>query len=199
MRRRSRTILSPARCQRLKLDCKIESNFKRVGKRSKNAEMEREIVELRRQLARQQQPPNSSASPSRADPQLPPAIKAPPPGDSASASPTLSQLPSALDQYMGSQEAVASLMDLRSGLEGGSFLRSPSGHILPSRRIEGVVLIYDRVRDLFRQYVCSHHPRPLTPPNWYLVSTLIDENSIKQFLLRLPTLPPPVESFNHSR
>lgn len=54
---------------------------------------------------------------------------------------------------MGSQEAVASLMDLRSGLEGGSFLRSPNAQILPSRRIDDVVLLYDRIRDLFQQCV----------------------------------------------
>ena len=57
-----------------------------------------------------------------------------------------------LEQYMGSQEAVASLLDLRSGLEGGAFLRSPS-QIMPSRRLEGVVLFYDRIHDLFQQYV----------------------------------------------
>lgn len=54
---------------------------------------------------------------------------------------------------MGSQEAVASLMDLRSGLEGGSFLRSPNSQVLPSRRIEDLVLLYDRIRDLFQQCV----------------------------------------------
>lgn len=54
---------------------------------------------------------------------------------------------------MGSQEAVASLMDLRSGIEGGSYLRSPNSQILPSRRIEDVVLLYDRIRDLFQQCV----------------------------------------------
>lgn len=128
------------RCQRLNLECKIESNFKRVGKRSKNAEMEREIVELRRQLAGQQSSPITGPSP----------VKAP---ISAAGSPILSQIPPTLDQYMGSQEAIASLMDLRSGLEGGSFLRSPSGQMLPSRRIEDVVLISDRIRNLFQQYV----------------------------------------------
>lgn len=132
--------LACGRCQRLNLDCKIESNFKRVGKRSKNAEMEREIVELRRQLAVQQTSPMTGPS----------SIKA---SMSVSGSPTLSHLPPTLDQYMGSQEAVASLMDLRSGLDGGSFLRSPNGQILPSRRIEDVVLIYDRIRDLFQQFV----------------------------------------------
>ncbi|KAK0617855.1 hypothetical protein B0T17DRAFT_496431 [Bombardia bombarda] len=39
---------SCSRCNRLKLSCKIESNFKRVGKRSKHAEMEKEIEKLRR-------------------------------------------------------------------------------------------------------------------------------------------------------
>lgn len=71
---------------------------------------------------------------------------------SLSGSPILSQLPPTLDQYMGSQEAVASLMDLRSGIEGGSFMRSPSGQVHPSRRIEGLILISDRVRDLYQQY-----------------------------------------------
>lgn len=138
------------RCQRLKLDCKIESNFKRVGKRSKNAEMEKEIVELRRQLAGQQASPVTGTS----------SIKGP---LSASGSPNLAHMPPTLDQYMGSQEAVASLMDLRSGLDGGSFLRSPNGQILPSRRIEDVVLIYDRIRDLFHQCVTR---QPLLAANF---------------------------------
>src|SRR5580700_536759 len=43
-----------SRCQRLKLECKIESNFKRVGKRSKHAEMEKQIERLRRTLQRAQ-------------------------------------------------------------------------------------------------------------------------------------------------
>jgi len=42
-----------SRCKRLNLDCKIEDNFRRVGKRSRNAEMEREIIELRKQVAQQ--------------------------------------------------------------------------------------------------------------------------------------------------
>lgn len=111
-----------------------------MGKRSKNAEMEREIVELRKQLASQQASPATQA----------PSIKA---SLSTPVSPSLSHLHSTLDQYMGSQEAVASLMDLRSGLEGGSYLRSPNSQILPSRRIEDVVLLYDRIRDLFQQCV----------------------------------------------
>lgn len=32
-------------------------------------------------------------------------------------------------------------------------MRSPNGQILPSRRLEDVLLTHDRVRDLFQQYV----------------------------------------------
>ena len=128
------------RCQRLNLECKIESNFKRVGKRSKNAEMEREIVELRRQLGLQQASPSTNG----------PTIKA---SLSTSASPTIPHLPTHMDQYMGSEEAVASLMDLRSGLEGGSFLRSPNAQLLLTRRIGDIVLTHERVQELFQQYV----------------------------------------------
>lgn len=102
--------------------------------------MEREIVELRKQLASQQASPTTQA----------PSIKA---SMSTPVSPSISNLNSSLDQYMGSQEAVASLMDLRSGLEGGSYLRSPNPHMIPSRRIEDFVLQFDRIRDLFQMYV----------------------------------------------
>lgn len=131
-----------SRCQRLRLHCKIESNFKRVGKRSKNAEMEKEIVDLRRQLAA-----NQEASPMATGPTIKASL-------SDSASPTLSNLPPHLpphmDHFMGSEEAVASLMDLRSGLC-GSFLRSPQ--LPPTRRIGDVVLTQDRANELFQQYV----------------------------------------------
>lgn len=114
-----------------------------MGKRSKNAEMEREIVELRRQLATQASPIAQHST----------VIKAP---GSNSQSPNISHIPSTLDQYMGSQEAVASLLDLRSGLDGGSYLRSPNGQMVPPKRLENVVLVHERVQELFRQYVPSH-------------------------------------------
>ena len=105
--------------------------------------MEREIVELRKQLASQQPSPTTQA----------PSIKA---SLSTPVSPSISNLHS-LDQYMGSQEAVASLMDLKSGLEGGSYLRSPNSQVIPSRRIEDFVLQFDRIRELFSMQVvyCS--------------------------------------------
>lgn len=113
--------------------------------------MEREIKNLRDQLASQQ-----SSSPTAP----PPSIKAP-----DTASPTISNLQSNLDHYIDSEEAVASLLDLRSGLEGGSFLRSPNGHIHPARRIESVTLQQDRVLELFRRFFRLFHPfMPLLEP-----------------------------------
>ena len=104
--------------------------------------MEREIVELRRQLGLQQ-----ASSPTTG-----PSIKA---SLSNSASPTMSHLPAQMDQYMGSEEAVASLMDLRSGLEGGSFLRSPNAQLLLTKRIGDIALTHDQVQGSFEQYVGS--------------------------------------------
>jgi len=43
-----------SRCNKLGLECRIDANFKRVGKRSRHAEMEREIVDLRQQVAQLQ-------------------------------------------------------------------------------------------------------------------------------------------------
>lgn len=54
---------------------------------------------------------------------------------------------------VGSEEAVASLMDLRSGREGGSFMRSPNAQLLRTRQLGDVFLTHDRVQDLFQQYV----------------------------------------------
>lgn len=99
-------------------------------------------MELRRQLGLQQGTPPTTG----------PTIKA---SLSASPSPTISHLPTHMDQYMGSEEAVASLMDLRSGLEGGSFLRSPNAQLLLTRRIGDIVLTHDRVLEWFQQYVSS--------------------------------------------
>ena len=130
-----------SRCARCNLECRIDSNFKRIGKRKKNAEMEREIVELRNQLASQQSSP---------------AIPTPGVGmafggvSHSPISPPVPQLQSSLDQYMGSEEAVASLLDLR---DGGSLTRRPNGQVRPLRRLESVIIPPERVDDLFRTQV----------------------------------------------
>ena len=71
-----------------------------------------------------------------------------------------------MDHFMGSEEAVASLMDLRSGLEGGSFLRSPNAQLLLTRRIGDVVLTHDRVQELFQQYVTVQNIRESCLTGW---------------------------------
>lgn len=145
-----------SRCGRLKLECKIESNFKRIGKRSRNAEMEREIIELRRQIANanaaanaqqqhQQHQHSSSIN------QGPSSISTP----FSSSQRNIYQTSTGLSgsQYMGSHEAVASLLDLRSGLDSSSFLRSSSSQVAMAKRLEGVSLAPERVTDLFSQLV----------------------------------------------
>jgi hypothetical protein len=109
-----------------------------VGKRSRNAEMEKEIADLKRQLAQQ----SSSGRP-----------KGPTtttnnlyPGAAAYAS----IVP--IDQWNGSHEAVAGLLDLRSGVDSSTgYARSPSGPLAMSKRIEDVVVSNDRVAELFQR------------------------------------------------
>lgn len=164
-----------SRCRRLKLECKIESTFKRVGKRSRNAEMERELLELRRQLesSSAQHSPTGSRPPSLAMAGTAMEASA---STSASASATVGaghQLPLRQDLCMRSDEAVASLLDLRQGLEGGSgYFRSPNGLEPFARTLEGVVVPGDRIAELFHQFFDSYHPLlPLLdrskPPDYY--------------------------------
>ncbi|KAL8936344.1 MAG: hypothetical protein Q9216_004980 [Gyalolechia sp. 2 TL-2023] len=139
-------------CRQQKLECKIDSSFKRVGKRSKNMEMEKEIQELRRQLANQQSSPAASM----------PSVKAP---TSNAASPKISSVPSQLDQYINSEQAVNSLLDLRSGLDGASHPRSVNGYVRPSRRLEGITLSQEQIQDLFHRFFALFHPfMPLLEP-----------------------------------
>ncbi|KAL8705390.1 MAG: hypothetical protein Q9201_001509 [Fulgogasparrea decipioides] len=147
---------SCSRCLRLKLECKIDSTFKRVGKRSRNAEMEKEIQELRRQLAAQQSAPSSK----------PASVKAP---ASDTASPRISSIPSQLDQYINSEQAVNSLMDLRSGMDGTSQQRTPSTQVW---RLGPITLTHAQVEDLFSRFFHMFHPfmpllEPTTTPTAY--------------------------------
>lgn len=154
------------RCKRIRLDCKIESNFKRVGKRSRNAEMEREIVELRKQLAQgTSQQPSQQTSPVKMESPLPSAGSVHSAGVTPMAHQPMTAATAAYisqagqdqqrqqgyqDQYMGSNhEAVTSLMDLKSGLE-GSYARNqntPAGP--PARRLEDVSISPQGISQLF--------------------------------------------------
>jgi len=95
--------------------------------------MEREIVELRAQLASQQASPTAQG----------PTIKAP----SGSVSPNMSHVPP-LDQLGGSEDAVASLMDLRAGV---SFMKNPHGQGPMARRLGDIALAQSQVQELFKR------------------------------------------------
>ncbi|KAL4973359.1 hypothetical protein BDW66DRAFT_142299 [Aspergillus desertorum] len=165
-----------SRCRRLKLECKIESNFKRVGKRSRNAEMEREIIELRKQIASVQ-----SGTVGQQQSHLPSAQQTPKQENSSSrVSPARAyQTPSAMsaaDQFMGSHEAVASLLDLRSGYDGSNYIRNGNQHF---KRIEDVAVVPERVTELFDLFFTYYHPflpfldREQSPEEYYTVSPLL--------------------------
>ncbi|KAI6716959.1 hypothetical protein JHW43_000425 [Diplocarpon mali] len=119
------------RCNRLKLECKIESNFKRVGKRSKHAEMEKEIEHLRRSLQRAQaqgfihEELEDVGSP-------------------------LANGSYARSQFLGSEEAVSSLLHLK---QGGSFHVPRYVH-----EIENVGLTGATMDDLFGLFWLCYHP-----------------------------------------
>ncbi|BAE62845.1 hypothetical protein BDV35DRAFT_370693 [Aspergillus flavus] len=167
-----------SRCRRLKLDCKIESNFKRVGKRSRNAEMEREIIELRKQIASVQA--NAATSmPQQQPPSIQSTQHTPKQEHSSHVSPAgVYHTPSGMssDQYMGSHEAVASLLDLRSGFDGSNYMRNGSQHF---KRIEDVVVVPERVTELFDLYFTFYHPflpfleRGQSPDEYYNTSPLL--------------------------
>ena len=119
------------RCGRLGLDCKVESNFKRVGKRSKHAEMEREIIELRRQLASSHSLAGSTDQPS--------------PEIFQNSQPHQSSM-------LASNEAVASLLDLKQGFDGsGKYLEPPHLPVWPTRTLGPIIISEERVLELFDQ------------------------------------------------
>ncbi|KAL3472219.1 hypothetical protein BJX99DRAFT_235947 [Aspergillus californicus] len=164
-----------SRCRRLKLDCKIESSFKRVGKRSRNAEMEREIIELRKQIA------TTGAGPTSQTHGLVTAQQTPKQENSSSqVSPAgVYQTPSAMstaDQFLGSHEAVASLLDLRSGYDGSNYMRNGSQHF---KRLEDVAVGLERVAELFDLFFTCYHPflpfldQERSPEEYYTTSPLL--------------------------
>ncbi|KAJ5628963.1 Transcription factorfungi [Penicillium lividum] len=164
-----------SRCRRLKLSCKIETTFKRVGKRSRNAEMEREIIELRKQIA------GANSGPVMHQQQPIQAGQLTPKQESSQVSPEgvyQTHTPSAIstDQYMGSQEAVASLLDLRSGYDGSSFMRNGNQQF---KRIEDVMVIPEKVTELFNLFFTYYHPflpfldRQQPPDEYYNNSPLL--------------------------
>jgi hypothetical protein len=123
--------------------------------------MEREIVELRNQLAAQAAVHSPGQSQRQPQQMLAPALGLSTNGGNGNPfGQNMPQIQSNLDQYMGSSEAVASLLDLKSGVDSGAFPRSPNGLVRSSRIIEDVHLVPDRVKELFDMWV----PRRQLPP-----------------------------------
>ncbi|KAI5467427.1 hypothetical protein BGZ63DRAFT_346690 [Mariannaea sp. PMI_226] len=129
---------SCSRCIRLKLECKIESNFKRIGKRSKHAEMEKEIDRLRRNISRaksqgyvldEEEDTNSPINQSN---------------------PTYSHTHTRNPSLMGSDEAVSSLLHLKRG---GNYNMPRYTH-----ELENVQLTEDNVTNLFNEFFAFYHP-----------------------------------------
>ena len=146
---------SCSRCIRLKLECKIESNFKRIGKRSKHAEMEKEIERLRRQV--QTAKSQGFSVPEEDDDIIHSQLQSPVVNSqySHTRNPSL----------MGSDEAVSSLLHLKRG---GSY------H-LPRivRELEDFRITEDDESQLFQDFFNFYHPflpflnRDQTPQQYY--------------------------------
>jgi hypothetical protein len=129
------------RCTKQNLKCVIEPNFKRVGKRNRNAEMEREMEQLRERLAVYE-----------GRPVLPghhqPTLNAPQPTSDAHAfahGAVHTEEDDAFLQTQHQQVAATSLLDLRSG--------SPMFHSLGEVRLSPV-----QVNELFQEYFDNYHP-----------------------------------------
>ncbi|KAF2815803.1 uncharacterized protein BDZ99DRAFT_505483 [Mytilinidion resinicola] len=125
-----------SRCSKHKLTCVIEPNFKRIGKRSRNAEMEKEMAELRARLAHYE----GQGRPSQ------PIINTP---VQSSETTMYSGNYNEEETYAGPHhQAIASLLDLRSG----------SPNTMKFQALEKVVLAPDRIEELFNEFFTNYHP-----------------------------------------
>ncbi|KAI9374665.1 hypothetical protein BJX61DRAFT_532212 [Aspergillus egyptiacus] len=148
-----------SRCRRLQIECKVEPSFKRISKRRRNAEMEREIADLRRRLAGNDNNPNvveNGVSDEMS--QCSEDLYSGPGTTNATRGQTL---PTKLEQ-----QALATPLTMHSD---GSIL-SQDDH---PWRLEDVSLSRQRVARLFDQFFRYYHPflpllNPQKPPEEYL-------------------------------
>ncbi|KAI9036225.1 transcription factor domain-containing protein [Aspergillus affinis] len=148
-----------SRCRRLQIECKVEPTFKRISKRRRNAEMEREIVDLRRRLATNSDHPHAAE---------------------ANVSDEMSQCSE--DVFCGPDSAVSNRSrPLSAPLEPQPMATPMTMHrdasILSQETnewsLEDVSLSRPRVARLFDQYFKYYHPflpllNPQKPPEEYL-------------------------------
>lgn len=136
-----------SRCTRLKLECRIDANFRRVGKRSKNAEMEREIVELRKKLAEKDNLGGGS-----------PSVAAAVSSATSTSARDLSNSTSNLHQ-----ELAGSLLELRN---------STNAERPRPKMLGDLSLTTETIEELFHDYFSHYHPflpilDPEKPPEHY--------------------------------
>lgn len=136
-------FVSCNRCMKQNLRCVIEPNFKRVGKRNRNAEMEKEMEYLRERLALYEGPQAMSGQPMLNAPQ--PSLDA----NAFHADPTPKMEDEAFLQTQHQQVAATSLLDLRSGSPMFYPLGSGESHIR---------LSHSEVTELFADYFQLYHP-----------------------------------------
>lgn len=150
-------FVSCARCLKQNLRCVIEPNFKRVGKRNRNAEMEKEMEMLRERLAIYEgRAPTAGAGQQLLNQQLnqppPPQQQQPPPPidhqSSFGAAPLLKVEDDAFLHTQHQQVAATSLLDLRSG-------QSPMFYTLGAGEVR---LAHTEVNELFTEYFQLYHP-----------------------------------------
>ncbi|KAF2465354.1 uncharacterized protein BDR25DRAFT_396328 [Lindgomyces ingoldianus] len=137
---------SCARCTKQNLKCVIEPNFKRVGKRNRNAEMEKEMMGLRERLAHYEE--RVAHYEGRAPVPIQPTLHTPQhpaDGHAFGTGPIHQDEDDAYLQSQHQQVAATSLLDLRSG--------SPMFHALGE-----VKLGPSQVTELFDDYYQFYHP-----------------------------------------
>jgi transcriptional regulatory protein LEU3 len=133
-------FVSCARCQKQNLRCVIEPNFKRVGKRNRNAEMEKEMEYLRERLAMYE----GQSTPNQ------PMLNAPHQASdnhSFTPGPVPKTEDDAFLQTQHTQVAATSLLDLRSG--------SPMFFSIGAGEVR---LGHNEVNELFTEYFHLYHP-----------------------------------------
>ncbi|KAI4155319.1 MAG: hypothetical protein LQ340_001057 [Diploschistes diacapsis] len=140
---------SCTRCKKGNLECRIDANFKRVGKRKRNAEMEEELNDLRKQLAKNLSPVSDHT-----------------PASASNHHAAVLQSPASLVDYMESHDVVGALVDMKRGIGGSRSSKTRS------RKLDDVFLSGDGIEELFDIFFKYYRPyQPLVDsdksPNWY--------------------------------
>ena len=159
-------FISCSRCRRQKLECKIDLEFRRVGKRGRVVEVEQRLEQLEREN-RELKNISGLGETQINDILTKNACK-------VDATPNLPQSLQS-DQNEANTEssnaAVAGLSQLKYH-QGGQFEETLAQSAITMRRLEGVSLTSDRIQSLFEEYFTHyHHHLPLLspefPPGYY--------------------------------